>query len=89
MIVATISTNNYQRDKERLDEYCIKDKVEIKIFKPKETVKSKRLRSYWAAQLEPFVEIRKDDKPVKCFWAEEGMDPIDRLVDFLEKELQE
>lgn len=44
MIVATISANNYQHDKERLDEYCVKDKVEIKIFKPKETVKSKRLR---------------------------------------------
>lgn len=44
------------------------------------------LKNYYGAKLNPFILIKKDDKPIKAFYSETGENTIQNLLNFLDNE---
>lgn len=78
-------TFNDRKQLEKLDVSKYSD-IEFSIYDSlsrKDMKKAQTLKSHWAARLDPFIVVEKNNKVIKAFYSESKDDVIESLIKYL------
>lgn len=50
------------------------------MHKKSDISKGFKIKEEWAAKLNPFILIKQDDKPIKCFYSETGENAVSQFL---------